>query len=119
MTVDANVLLVPRTDNYSDIGGFIAGLLLGVLTVPALPRKRPWATVSLWIARIVALGCFIALSVLMTRRFYAADDPDEVSGAKGSKQSSSKLNTRWQFCPFCRYISCLPLQGQCDSSDLL
>ncbi|KAI8148019.1 hypothetical protein BJV82DRAFT_594292 [Fennellomyces sp. T-0311] len=91
---------LPGTDNYSDIGGFIAGLLLGVLTVPALPRKTRRGTVFLWIARIIALGGFLALSIIMAKRFYAADDPDE-------------------FCPFCRYISCLPLRGQCDSSDLL
>ncbi|KAI9263227.1 hypothetical protein BDA99DRAFT_580886 [Phascolomyces articulosus] len=91
--------LLPGADNYSDIGGFVAGLLLGIIVVPPLPRIGRKGIVCLWIARLLALAGLITLFIIMSNRFYAVDEPDE-------------------FCPYCRYISCLPVRGFCDSSDI-
>ncbi|KAI9494844.1 hypothetical protein BDB00DRAFT_973935 [Zychaea mexicana] len=91
--------LLPGADNYSDIGGFIAGLLLGIVVVPPLPRKSRRSMFCLWITRTIAFGTLLCLFIIMSRRFYAADEPDE-------------------FCPYCRYISCLPVRGSCDSDDI-
>ncbi|KAG2217162.1 hypothetical protein INT45_003053 [Circinella minor] len=91
--------ILPGADNYSDVGGFVSGLLLGIMVVPPVSRMNRKKMICLWMIRFIALGGLISLFIIMSTRFYAADEPDE-------------------FCPLCRYISCLPVRGFCDSDDI-
>ncbi|KAI7855355.1 hypothetical protein BDC45DRAFT_534602 [Circinella umbellata] len=91
--------ILPGADNYSDVGGFVSGLLLGIMVVPPVSRMNRKKMICLWIIRLIALAGLISLFIVMSTRFYAADEPDE-------------------FCPLCRYISCLPVRGFCDSDDI-
>ncbi|KAI8072695.1 rhomboid family-domain-containing protein [Gongronella butleri] len=86
--------LLPGVDNFSHMGGLLAGLMLGPTMLPAHPRSRR----EQWVIRIVCalgIGLFIALTVLLWRAFFQGSDPGEM-------------------CVFCRNISCLPIGGFCD-----
>ncbi|KAG0167384.1 hypothetical protein DFQ30_006114, partial [Apophysomyces sp. BC1015] len=60
--------LLPGVDNFSNMGGFLAGLLLGLLLMPSTPVSRKY-TIVLWTLRVVSLVMFIVLWVVMFRRF--------------------------------------------------
>ncbi|CEP12629.1 hypothetical protein [Parasitella parasitica] len=88
--------LLPGLDNFAHIGGLIMGLLLGVLLAPNRRAASRRAILFTWIARIIALVVVIILYVVFLRIFY----------------TSSDLST---ICPNCKYLSCLPVNGWCDS----
>ncbi|ORY98149.1 hypothetical protein BCR43DRAFT_438980 [Syncephalastrum racemosum] len=89
--------LLPGVDSFTNLGGYISGLLIGVWAVPAVHYNRRF-TVGVWVVRITCLAGIVTLFSLLTLNFYRPDDFDE-------------------FCPYCRYISCLPVSGSCDQED--
>ena len=60
------------------MGGFVSGLLLGIMVVPPVSRMNRKKMICLWMIRFIALGGLISLFIIMSTRFYAADEPDEV-----------------------------------------
>lgn len=88
--------LLPGLDNFAHIGGLIMGLLLGILLAPNRSNATRRTILFTWIARIAALVVAIVLYVVFLRIFY----------------TSSDLST---ICPNCKYLSCLPVNGWCDT----
>ncbi|KAI9315097.1 hypothetical protein BX666DRAFT_1959344 [Dichotomocladium elegans] len=86
--------ILPGADNFSHVGGFLSGLLLGVWAVPPLamsPRRRNFY----WAIRIIAAITFVVAIFVLSQRFFHPD---------------------YQYCPDCRDISCMPLNGSCKTS---
>lgn len=112
--------LLPGVDNFSHIGGFVMGLLLG-LAILGSPknikrlatsrrtkrsknksinqqnsrkffqnRRKSWW--AWWVVRFIALAIAITMFVMFTESFY-----------------SGRIQ-----CSGCKYMSCLPVNGWCD-----
>ncbi|CAG8780175.1 1829_t:CDS:2 [Gigaspora margarita] len=86
--------LLPGLDNFSHIGGFLMGLTTGLALNPTynFSKFHKYANIIL---RIIAVGISALIFYLLIENFYAGD-PNEK-------------------CPWCRYLSCLPFTGWCDS----
>ncbi|KAJ7942580.1 Rhomboid-like protein [Quillaja saponaria] len=82
--------LLPYIDNFSNIGGFVSGILLGFLLLFSPQLDRPvLRSVSLILFIIVLAGCLVAV----------------LRGVN--------IN---QYCRWCRYVDCVPFQRwQCKS----
>ncbi|KAI8379488.1 uncharacterized protein BYT42DRAFT_613790 [Radiomyces spectabilis] len=63
--------LIPGVDNFSHIGGFIAGLLLGIVFMPTPPLEKRSSCIIFWIVRIIALLTMAILFAVLTFQFYA------------------------------------------------
>ena len=96
VTISLALGLFPGIDNFAHIGGLVMGLLFGVIltTSPATASKR--AILFTWLGRIVCLVFAIVLYVVFLRIFYTSSDLSTV-------------------CPGCKYLSCLPINGWCDT----
>ncbi|CAF3438495.1 unnamed protein product [Rotaria sp. Silwood2] len=116
--------LLPGIDNFSHVGGFVMGLLLGLGILgspvnfrrhkrPKLSRRntnewknRPWYQKlfynrqkkwwAWWLVRFIALAAAITIFVLFTESFY-----------------SGRIK-----CDGCKYLSCLPVNGWCDLGNI-
>jgi membrane associated rhomboid family serine protease len=105
--------LLPGLDNFAHIGGFVCGGLLGVILLdnPRFVKMRPskkftllkssenyiWKRFWIWTgARVVCLGLLIAWFVGL-----------------GLNYQNGAGNCSW-----CRYLSCLPVNGWCDATEL-
>jgi hypothetical protein len=87
--------LLPGIDNFAHIGGFVMGLLLGVV-LPSLPELATRSSIILsWIAKVICLVLVIVLYAVFLNIFYTASD----------------LST---ICPGCKYLSCLPIKDWCS-----
>ncbi|KAI7874312.1 rhomboid-domain-containing protein [Lichtheimia hyalospora FSU 10163] len=84
--------LMPGVDNVSHVGGFLAGLLIGVICIPPAHGITRRGTLYLWIARFAAFSILITMHIVLSNRFFDRD---------------------YHYCPLCRYISCMPLNGSC------
>lgn len=123
--------LLPGMDNFSHIGGFAIGILTAVILLPdpwfvyadgiityeahvstlqtfknnwnplynysdKLPRR-----VMIWIAvRVLALVLLVLYFAMLAKKFFIDDEDGRTS------------------CSWCRYISCIPVNGWCDQGDL-
>lgn len=88
--------LLPGIDNFAHIGGFVMGLLLGVIltSLPEFASRR--VIIFSWIAKIICLVLVIVLYAVFLNVFYTASD----------------LST---ICPGCKYLSCLPIKDWCST----
>ncbi|KAI8334994.1 hypothetical protein BC941DRAFT_378335 [Chlamydoabsidia padenii] len=86
--------LLPGVDNFSQVGGFIGGLFIGVVSMPAVYYSKRYQ-IMISCIRFVSIIVYISLTVLLWRVFYQSDEPGKL-------------------CPFCQYLSCLPIGGFCD-----
>ncbi|KAF9919970.1 hypothetical protein FBU30_010300 [Linnemannia zychae] len=84
--------LLPFLDNFAHIGGFIAGILTGLVFMPVVYFSKRDKYIKLGL-RVIALPLIIMLIVLGLTNFY--------SGASN--------------CSWCKYLSCLPINGWCDA----
>ncbi|CAG8603753.1 34217_t:CDS:2, partial [Racocetra persica] len=84
--------LLPGLDNFSHIGGFLMGLITGLALNPTynFSKIHKYANVFL---RIIAVVCSAFLFFFLIENFYSGD-PN-------------------QKCPWCKYLSCLPVTGWC------
>jgi membrane associated rhomboid family serine protease len=78
---------IPYIDNFAHLGGFLMGLLVGMVFYPIISPTRRHALIS-WCFRLVALPLVIVLFVVLTRNFYTSDP--------------------YAACSWCRYLSCIP-----------
>ncbi|KAG0319821.1 hypothetical protein BG000_003779 [Podila horticola] len=86
--------LLPFLDNFAHIGGFIGGILTGLVFMPVVYFSKRDKYIKLGL-RIIALPLIVMVLVLGITNFY-----------KGN-------NT----CTWCKYLSCLPINGWCDAFD--
>ncbi|KAF9974058.1 hypothetical protein BGZ75_000965 [Mortierella antarctica] len=83
--------LLPFLDNFAHIGGFFAGILTGLVFMPVVYFSKRDKLIKLGL-RVAALPLIILIIVLGLTNFY-----------KGTS------------CSWCRYLSCLPINGWCDA----
>ncbi|CAO3592481.1 unnamed protein product [Absidia cylindrospora] len=86
--------LLPGVDNFTLLGGLIGGLLIGTLSMPAVYYSKKYQII-IWCSRFISFAVYVALTILLWKNFYQNDDPGKS-------------------CPFCQYVSCLPIGGFCD-----
>ncbi|KAK3833287.1 MAG: rhomboid family-domain-containing protein, partial [Linnemannia elongata] len=84
--------LLPFLDNFAHIGGFIAGILTGLVFMPVVYFSKRDKYIKLGL-RVIALPLIVMLIVLGLTNFY-----------KGANN-----------CSWCKYLSCLPINGWCDA----
>ncbi|KAG0259761.1 hypothetical protein BGZ95_004591 [Linnemannia exigua] len=84
--------LLPFLDNFAHIGGFIAGILTGLVFMPVVYFSKRDKYIKLGL-RVIALPLIVMLIVLGLTNFY-----------KGVNN-----------CSWCKYLSCLPINGWCDA----
>ncbi|KAL1921993.1 uncharacterized protein VTP21DRAFT_10635 [Calcarisporiella thermophila] len=87
--------LLPFLDNFAHIGGFLCGILSGSILMPLERKTKSLRRITWWIIRLVALALLIAFYGALLANFYNQNDPSAA-------------------CPWCKYLSCLPIQGWCD-----
>ncbi|CAI2168830.1 8634_t:CDS:1 [Funneliformis geosporum] len=85
--------LLPAIDNFSHIGGFVMGVVMGLVLIPTKNYKK-----ITWILRIVAIPIAALLFFLLIRNFYV-EDPTKT-------------------CTWCKYLDCLPVYDWCDTTGL-
>lgn len=61
------------------VGGFVVGLLMGMLIAPMRPMATKRVRLITWILRFVALALLIILFAVSIHQFYSAEDPSKVS----------------------------------------
>lgn len=86
--------LLPGVDNFSHLGGLFMGMLAGTLVLPhnsSGRRDRAWKLG----AAVVSLVTIVVLTVLLLQSFY----------------NDTARNT----CPWCKYLSCVPIGDWCDA----
>lgn len=87
--------LMPGVDNYCHIGGFIMGILSGIVFIPAMhigKFNRKARLIQVLVVAPIMLAVFIVPYVV----FYSGLPP---------------IN---HWCPNCRYLSCLPFIPSCN-----
>ncbi|KAK9710594.1 hypothetical protein K7432_008353 [Basidiobolus ranarum] len=87
--------LLPNIDNFAHIGGFICGIFIALLVLPTA-HTSSWGK---WVKRflmVLGLGVVVALYCVGLKFFYSGENPNK-------------------YCPWCKYLSCLPIQGWCDT----
>ncbi|KAG0200606.1 hypothetical protein BGX28_006357 [Mortierella sp. GBA30] len=84
--------LLPFLDNFAHIGGFFAGILTGLVFMPVVYFSERDKFIKLGL-RFVALPLVVLIIVLGLTNFY-----------KGANN-----------CSWCKYLSCLPVNGWCDA----
>ncbi|KAI5123620.1 hypothetical protein M0805_003434 [Coniferiporia weirii] len=78
---------IPYVDNFAHLGGFLMGLLVGIIFYPVISETKRHKAI-MWGFRIAALPVVTVLFVVLARNFYT------------SNPSAS--------CSWCRYLSCIP-----------
>ncbi|CAO3653192.1 unnamed protein product [Cunninghamella blakesleeana] len=87
--------LLPGLDNFAHIGGFIVGVLVGMIIIPMRPMASRKGKLITWGLRGLSLGLTIVLFSVCITTFYNSPDPSQI-------------------CPNCKYLSCLPVSNFCD-----
>ena len=82
--------LLPYVDNYAHLGGYIAGLQLGILFVPNLKSNSNWKRYVGFSVRIFGGIFFLATFITMFCVLYLIKEPVSV------------------WCPGCKYFNCIP-----------
>ncbi|PFH50798.1 hypothetical protein AMATHDRAFT_60450 [Amanita thiersii Skay4041] len=81
---------IPYVDNFAHIGGFVMGLLIGVIFYPVISTTKRHRLIT-WGFRLAAIPLAIILYVVLIRNFYTSDPYAACSG--------------------CRYLSCIPTKA--------
>jgi hypothetical protein len=61
------------------IGGFIVGIVAGVMLIPNRKRATRRFIMFTWVARVIALVLLIIIFVVTIKEFYSVEDPSKVS----------------------------------------
>ncbi|KAJ3790905.1 rhomboid family-domain-containing protein [Lentinula aff. detonsa] len=78
---------IPYIDNFAHLGGFLLGLLVGIVFYPVISITKRHRAI-MWTCRIIAMVLAVVLFVVLIRNFYTSDP--------------------YAACPGCRYLSCWP-----------
>ncbi|CAG8635669.1 10327_t:CDS:2, partial [Ambispora leptoticha] len=90
--------LLPGLDNFSHIGGFVMGIITSLILIPGIIDASKLQKRATLFLRIVALPIAILCFAVLITNFYSGDPA--------------------QKCPWCKYLSCLPVNGWCDFTGL-
>jgi len=82
--------LLPYVDNYAHLGGYVAGLQLGMLLIPNPRVDKKWKRFMVFSIYILGAILFIATFVCMFCVLYLVKEPVSV------------------WCPTCKYFNCIP-----------
>ena len=63
---------IPFVDNFVHLGGFLMGLLVGMVFYPIISETKRHRSI-VWGFRIAAIPLIIVLFVVLTRNFYTED----------------------------------------------
>ncbi|KAJ5066311.1 rhomboid-like protein [Anaeramoeba ignava] len=85
--------LLPAVDNFAHIGGFVVGLLSGIILMPYINFGK-----TRKILVLIAIPLLIAYYVILFAVFYRDIEGDA-------------------WCSFCKYANCIPVKGWCDNLD--
>jgi membrane associated rhomboid family serine protease len=90
---------IPYVDNFVHLGGFLMGLLVGMIFYPIISVTKRHRLV-VWSLRLLAIPLTIILFVVLTRNFYTSDP--------------------YAACSWCRYLSCIPIaaNNRCQGTGL-
>ncbi|KAG4091400.1 rhomboid-domain-containing protein [Neocallimastix lanati (nom. inval.)] len=87
--------LIPYIDNFAHIGGFIMGLLMGIIFLPIIIFSKTGLIIKR-ILMVVSVFASIFLFAWSFKHFYLTD----------------------KVCKWCRYLSCIPIkEGWCNDSN--
>ncbi|OAD01986.1 hypothetical protein MUCCIDRAFT_144742 [Mucor lusitanicus CBS 277.49] len=91
--------LLPGVDNFSHMGGLLAGVILSLFLWPPIQmdvrnESNKKKLVLFYLARLLCLCLYGLLLGILVHHF-----------------TTSKIDEE---CPYCRYLSCLPINGFCD-----
>jgi len=78
---------VPGVDNFSHLGGFLMGLICGIILLPIISTTKRHMII-VWTLRVAMIPIAIILFVVLIRNFYTGDPSNA--------------------CSWCRYLSCIP-----------
>ncbi|CAL1695233.1 unnamed protein product [Somion occarium] len=78
---------IPYVDNFAHIGGFLMGLLVGMVLYPIISATKRHRII-VWVLRLAAIPLAVVLFVVLIRNFYTSDP--------------------YAACSWCRYLSCIP-----------
>ncbi|KAI9282549.1 rhomboid family-domain-containing protein [Sporodiniella umbellata] len=87
--------LFPGLDNFAHLGGFVVGILMGLLIAPKFPMTTLKTKLLMCAVRFLALVGLIVLFVVTIHQLYSVTDPSTI-------------------CPNCKYLSCIPVSNWCD-----
>ncbi|KAG0233611.1 hypothetical protein BGW41_001429 [Actinomortierella wolfii] len=85
--------LLPGLDNFAHIGGFLAGILAGLIFMPTIYFSKRDKYIKLGL-RVIAVPLLALILVLGITNFYSGDPAT---------------------CSWCRYLDCLDINGWCDA----
>ncbi|KAK7694953.1 hypothetical protein QCA50_002141 [Cerrena zonata] len=90
---------IPFVDNFAHIGGFLMGLLVGMVLYPVISATKRHGII-VWALRIAAIPLAVVLFVVLIRNFYTSDP--------------------YAACSWCRYLSCIPtsINNHCKGTGL-
>ncbi|KAI9484654.1 rhomboid family-domain-containing protein [Zychaea mexicana] len=87
---------LPGPDNFAHIGGFISGLLVGLVVMPATkPNYSKARIIFKWIMRVVIVVLLGVASFLLLNTFYKGEKPEVLFS-------------------WCKYLACLPIGDMCN-----
>ncbi|KAI7855526.1 rhomboid family-domain-containing protein [Circinella umbellata] len=89
---------LPGPDNFAHIGGFIAGLLVGLVVMPSTKQEFYVSKARIivrWLVRVIILALLIVASSLLLNTFYKGEKPEELFS-------------------WCKYLACLPINDMCN-----
>lgn len=69
---------VNSLDNFAHIGGFVAGLISGIIFFP-IPSHTRTSTIILWVIRLVLLAGLAGMFYGMINLFYSGRSSEDVS----------------------------------------
>ena len=73
--------IIYRPDNFAHIGGFVAGLLVGLVVMPSTKQEFYVSKARIivrWLTRAIILALLIVASFLLLNTFYKGEKPEEV-----------------------------------------
>ncbi|TCD67090.1 hypothetical protein EIP91_000553 [Steccherinum ochraceum] len=88
---------IPFVDNFAHIGGFLMGILTGMVFYPIISASHRHRII-VWSLRAATTAVAIVLFVVLIRNFYTSDP--------------------YSACTWCRYLSCIPASynNQCKGN---
>lgn len=85
--------LLPYVDNFAHVGGFITGILTGLIFMPTIIFGK-WDLRRKRLLKVVSVPILIGIFIWVFSNFYSIDPST---------------------CTWCKYVSCIPINNWCDS----
>ncbi|KAI8146381.1 rhomboid family-domain-containing protein [Fennellomyces sp. T-0311] len=87
---------LPGPDNFAHLGGFVAGLLVGLVIMPSNKMVQTKGQIIFkWMIRVIAIILLGVACYLLLNTFYKGQKPEELFS-------------------WCKYLACLPINDMCS-----